>query len=252
MRYDAQTQGYWYDRLTVTGPNGYNMAYDMRVSGRRNVMTRITDSLGRVTTVDFDQAYRPTRLVQPEGNETVVDYDRLGNIVTRTTKPKPGLGSRRRSARPPTTPISGCNGGSFEILCFRPTWFRDGLGRQTDFAYNSRGQLDRADRSGRRRAACGARRTSRTSRATGLSRRSVTRVCGDVSTCGTADEIRTEYEYWGNTFLPIGRAPGSMPRAARRSRRDTRTTSRAGSSSRTVRCRARATRSSIGTTCTGG
>lgn len=200
VRYDAQSQGHWYDRLTVTGPNGYNVAYDMRVSDRRNVITRITDSLGRVTTVDFDQAYRPTRLVQPEGNETVVDYDRLGNIVTRTTKPKPssGLAAIIETAH---YPIGGCNGGSFEILCFRPTWFRDGLGRQTDFAYNSRGQLvERADPAD----ANGVRRKTLVTYVTtaGLSRRTVTRVCGDVSTCGTVDEIRTEYEYWGNTFLP--------------------------------------------------
>jgi RHS repeat-associated protein len=200
VRYDASTSGYLYDRLTVTGPNGYNVAYDMRVSGRRNVITRITDSLGRVTTVDFDQAYRPTRLVQPEGNETLVDYDRLGNIVTRTTRPKPGswLTAINEAAH---YPINGCNGGSFDIGCFRPTWFRDGLGRQTDFAYNSRGQIieqtDPADPNG-------VRRKTHVSYITtgGLSRRSVTRICGDITTCGTADEIRTEYEYWGNTLLP--------------------------------------------------
>jgi RHS repeat-associated protein len=200
LRYDAQSQGHWYDRLTVTGPNGYNVAYDMRVSARRNVLTRVTDSLGRVTTVDYDQAYRPTRLVQPEGNETVVDYDRLGNLVTRITRPKPGSGlaAINESAH---YPISGCNGSSLEILCFRPTWFRDGLGRQTDFAYNARGQLieqtDPADADGVRRKTYVTYVTSG-----GLSRRSLTRVCGDVSTCGTADEIRTEYEFWGNTFLP--------------------------------------------------
>lgn len=37
---------------------------------------------------------------------------------------------------------------------------------------------------------------------TGISRPSVVRVCGDVTTCGTANEIRTEYQYWGNTLLP--------------------------------------------------
>ena len=200
VRYDAQTGGYWYDRLTVTGPDGYNTAYDMRVSDRRNVLTRITDSLGRVVAVDYDQAYRPTRVVHPEGNETVVDYDPLGNIVSRTTRPKPysGLAAISETAYYPTYP---CSGGAFEIGCFRPTWFRDGLGRQTDFAYNSRGQLieqtDPADANGVRRKTHVTYVTS-----TGLSRRSATRICGDVTTCGTSDEIRTEYEYWGNTFLP--------------------------------------------------
>jgi len=200
VRYDASTSGYWYDRVTVTGPNGHNVAYDMRVSDRRNVITRITDSLGRVTKVDFDQAYRPTRLVHPEGNETVVDYDRLGNIVSRTSRPKPysGMTAISETAYYRT---SICSGGSFEIGCFRPTWFLDGLGRQTDFAYNARGQLieqtDPADANGVRR------KTYVTyANSNGLSRRSVSRVCGDVSTCGTADEIRTEYEYWGNTLLP--------------------------------------------------
>jgi RHS repeat-associated protein len=36
----------------------------------------------------------------------------------------------------------------------------------------------------------------------GLSRPTVVRVCGQGSTCGTANEVRTEYEYWGNTLLP--------------------------------------------------
>jgi RHS repeat-associated protein len=199
-RYDAPSSGYWYDRVTVTGPNGYNLAYDMRVSDRRNVITRITDSLGRVTTVDFDQAYRPTRLVHPEGNETVVEYDRLGNIVSKATRPKPysGMAAISETAHYPT---SMCSGGLFEMGCFRPTWFRDGLGRQTDFVYNSKGQLieqtDPADANGVRR------KTLVTySESSGLSRRSATRICGDVTTCGTADEIRTEYEYWGNTLLP--------------------------------------------------
>jgi RHS repeat-associated protein len=199
-RYDSQSSGYWYDRLTVTGPGGYAMAYDMRVSDRRNVLTRITDSLGRVTTVDFDQAYRPTRLVHPEGNETVVEYDRIGNIVSRTTRPKPysGLTAISEAAHYTTTL---CSGGSFDIACFRPAWFRDGLGRQTDFVYNSRGQLveqtDPADANGVRRKTYVTYVTS-----ADLSRRSATRICGDITTCGTADEIRTEYQHWGNTFLP--------------------------------------------------
>ena len=201
LRYDSQTQSYWYDRITVTGPNGYNMAYDMRVSNRRNVMTRITDSLGRVATVEFDRAYRPTRIVYPEGNETAVVYDQLGNVVSKTTRPKPSSGLSPISETA-GYPSSGCAGDVDDIRCFRPLWLRDGLGRQTDYAYNAKGQLtqrnDPADADGVRRRTYITYRTS-----VGLSRPSVTRVCGDSTTCGTADEIRTEYPaYWGKTFLP--------------------------------------------------
>lgn len=198
VRYDAMTQGYWYDRLTVTGPNGYNVSYDMRVSDRRNVITRVTDSLGRATAFEFDAGYRPTRIVYPEGNEASVSYDQIGNVTSRTTRPKPNSGL---TAIIETAGYLGCNGDVDDIRCFRPLWFRDGLNRQTDFAYNDRGQLtertDPADAAGVRR------KTYVTYEASaGLSRPSVVRVCGDVTTCGTANEIRTEYQYWGNTFLP--------------------------------------------------
>lgn len=36
----------------------------------------------------------------------------------------------------------------------------------------------------------------------GIRRKLVVRVCGDTTTCGTSQEIRTEYSYWGSTFLP--------------------------------------------------
>ncbi|MGE0344440.1 MAG: hypothetical protein AB7O86_15380, partial [Porticoccaceae bacterium] len=127
-------------------------------------------------------------------------YDPVGNITSRTTTPKSGsgLGAVTETANYPT---SACGSGVFDILCNRPTWYRDGLGRQTDFQYNAAGQLtgqtDPADASGVRR------RTIITYQTTGgLSRRAVVRVCGNTSTCGTPEEIRTEYDYWGNTFLP--------------------------------------------------
>ncbi|HEX7076766.1 MAG TPA: hypothetical protein VF226_22225, partial [Hyphomicrobiaceae bacterium] len=77
---------------------------------------------------------------------------------------------------------------------------RVGAGQRA-FIYNDFGQLiEQTDPPG----ADGVRRktyiTYETS--TGISRRSVVRVCGDTTTCGTPDEIRTEYEYWGSTYLP--------------------------------------------------
>ncbi|HET6630263.1 MAG TPA: hypothetical protein VFG91_10855, partial [Woeseiaceae bacterium] len=200
VRLNASGQGYLYDELAVTGPDGYHTVYAIRVFDGRNILTSITDSIGRATSVDFDNAYRPTRIVYPEGNAASVDYDNFGNIVSRTTQPKPtsGLTAVTETAH---YPIDTCTAAVLDVLCFRPVWYRDGLGRQTDFAYNDRGQLtvqtDPADANGVRR------KTYITYEAsTGISRRSVVRVCGDTTTCGTPDEIRTEYEYWGSTYLP--------------------------------------------------
>lgn len=201
LRYDGEARGYLYDRLTVTGPNGYNVAYAMRVEDHRNVLTHITDSIGRVTSYGYDFAYRPTRIVYPEGNEVSVLYDDVGNIYSRTIKPKPGSGlsAVTESAHYPL--IIECSGSSFDVRCFRPQWYRDARGKQTDFIYNTAGQLteqtDPADDNGVRRKTYITYETS-----TGHSRRSVVRVCGDITTCGTPDEIRTEYTYWNNTFLP--------------------------------------------------
>ena len=75
LRYDITSKGHWYDRLTVTGPNGYSQAYNMQVSDRRNVMTSMVDSINRTTAYEFDPAYRPTRMILPEGNEVRIGYD---------------------------------------------------------------------------------------------------------------------------------------------------------------------------------
>ncbi len=199
-RYNGSTDGYWYDRLSVAGPNGYSVVYDLQVSNRRNVITKVTDSIARQTSFESDMYYRPTRVVYPEGNETTVGYDSLGNIVSRTSKPKPNSGQFPVSETAHYN-TAACDGMAFDIKCFRPEWFRDGLGRQTDFLYNAQGQLtertDPADADGVRRKTYVTYET-----VAGLSRPKVVRVCGDVTTCGTANEIRMEYDYWGNTFLP--------------------------------------------------
>jgi RHS repeat-associated protein len=198
---NSQSPGsYLYSRLTVTGPQAFNTVYDIETADFRNVIWKITDSIGRATLVDFNDTYQLERITYPEGNAVSVVYDDFGNITSRTTQPKAGsgLGSVTETANYPT---ASCFPSTFDVLCNRPTWFRDGLGRQTDFQYNALGQLteqtDPADANGIRRRTIITYETS-----TGLSRRNVVRVCGNVSTCSTPDEIRTEYEYWGSTFLP--------------------------------------------------
>jgi RHS repeat-associated protein len=191
---------YLYDRVTVTGPNNYNTIYAMRDLGQRNVITSITDSIGRVTSYDFDAAYRVTHIGYPEGNGVTVGYDSFGNITSRTVQPKPGSGLAviSESASYAST---ACDATPGIPLCYRPVWFRDARNKQTDFVYNGFGQLtertDPADADGVRR------KTYTTYQTTaGVSRRTVVRVCGDTTTCGTSKEIRTEYEYFGNTLLP--------------------------------------------------
>ncbi|MGH8167046.1 MAG: hypothetical protein ACREQ1_07390, partial [Woeseiaceae bacterium] len=203
LRQDPVSFDYLYDRLTVTGPNGYDVAYDMEAvpaaggSAQRNVITEITDSIGRVTAYDFDSSYRVTRIVYAEGNEVSVHYDERGNIdsSTRRAKPGSGLADLTETAFYNTFNCAG-------VSCYRPLWYRDALGRQTDFDYNSKGQLteqtDPPDTDGVRRKTFIEYQTT----ASGVSRREVVRVCGDTTTCGTPEEIRTEYDYWGDTLLP--------------------------------------------------
>ncbi len=191
---------YRYDRVSVTGPNGYLMTYDIGRSMEQNIITRTTDALGRSTRLEYDGALRPIRVVHAEGDESRMAYDDRGNITVSERIPKPGSGSAvvRETAG---FKVQGCTYGEFDPSCYQPLWHRDALGRQTDFAYNARGQLvertDPADADGVRR------KTYITySEVNGLSRPTVVRVCGQGSTCGTANEMRTEYEYWGNTLLP--------------------------------------------------
>jgi RHS repeat-associated protein len=201
LRYWSNTPVYLYDRLTVSGPNGYHQVYDVATWGtpivKRNVITRMTDSIGRATSHTFDESYRPTRIVFPEGNEVSVAYDARGNINWRRTRARPGSGLAD-IVETADFPADTC----FGVNCYRPLSSRDGLGRQTDYAYNEAGQLieqtDPADADGVRRKTYIAYAIS----PAGLSRRSSVRICGAGTTCGTSAEIRTEYDYWRETFLP--------------------------------------------------
>jgi len=195
--HQAETGGYTYSRLTVSGPNGYRKVFDIfqRFQSPRNLIYRSTDAIGRPTDYEYDLAFRPYRIVYPERNEVQVTYDDSGNIVRKLSRAKPGSGLPDIVENAEFYD-AGCTG-----MCYRPRWIRDGLDRQTDFLYNDRGQLveqtDPADAAGVRRKTY-----IQYELVNGLSRRKVVRVCGTGAACGTNSEIRTEYDYWGNTFLP--------------------------------------------------
>jgi RHS repeat-associated protein len=199
----ALSNAWRYDAVTVDGPNGFHQVYTIaglgQLAAQRNIISASTDPIGRTASYSYDAGYRVTRIVLPELNEVNVGYDGSGNIVSKVTTPKPGSGLAAISETA-SYPVDTCFEAGTPVLCYRPTWSRDGLGRQTDYLYNNLGQLteqtDPAD-------AAGVRRKTYVSYETGtLSRRSVVRVCGTGAACGTANEIRTEYTYWGNSFLP--------------------------------------------------
>jgi RHS repeat-associated protein len=184
---------YIYDKVTVDGPNGYHMVYDISVyEGRRNVIRAITDALGHKTSYTFDPNYQPTRIVQPELDEVSVLYDEKGNIYSKTTKAKPGSGLADL-IETASFPLATC---ANTVRCFRPDWSKDAMGRQTDFVWNDSGQLteqtDPADAQGVRKKTY----------VQYLDTGKVIRVCGDVTTCGTPNEVRTEIDYWAATYLP--------------------------------------------------
>ncbi|HYD37933.1 MAG TPA: hypothetical protein VEA60_09990, partial [Allosphingosinicella sp.] len=193
-----------YDAVTVNGPNGYQQVYSIgglgQLAAQRNVINAVTDPIGRTTSFTHDEGYRVTKIVYPEANEVRVAYDTFGNLVSKTSKAKPGSGLAdvvETASYPETT----CVTAGTPVLCYRPTWSRDGMGRQTDYVWNNAGQLieqtDPADQHGIRKKTYVEYDSS-----SGISRRSVARMCLVGVTCGTNQEIRTEYLYWGNTLLP--------------------------------------------------
>jgi len=188
--------GYNFDKISVTGPDSLTDQYAISVLNRRNYINTWTDRLGRATMFQYDSQNRPTTIIHPEGNKESVEFDDYANITkkTYTAKAGSGLADRVESAYVNTGSCAG-------VSCFRIIWSKDALNRQTDYIYNSRGQLtertDPADGSGVRR------KTYVTYTTALPSRPSVVRMCGgSPNTCGTSAEIRTEYDYWGNTSLP--------------------------------------------------
>ena len=196
---------WFYDKVTVTGPNGFSQAYQMAKGGppraRHPMITSVTDSLQRQTAYLYDSADRPTQITYPEGNRVSVQYDEVGNIVSRTMHARPGSGLADIVATadypgPPQGMPRMCG-----VACWRPISSRDAMGRQTDYVYNGHGQLttqtEPADAAGVRRRTI----IDYALSPAGISRRWRVTVCGVGTTCGTNQEIRTEYEYVGDTPL---------------------------------------------------
>lgn len=224
--YSGPIGGYAFSKVTVQGPAGGTVSYDIdQVSvptmpgsganggGFGTQMNRVqsrTDELGRTSTYQYDSKARVIKLTAPEGNYSTLTYDVAGNVVAKTSVAKAGSGlaSLTEQIHVDLTPYlrpDGYTECKDDALCWRPQWHRDASGNQTDFTFNSRGQLterlDPADATGVRRKTI--QEYTEVDTGAGLfSRKAVDRVCGASTTCGTNQEFRTEYTYWENTLLP--------------------------------------------------
>ncbi|AMG72867.1 YD repeat protein [Sphingopyxis granuli] len=214
--YAPELGGYTYSAVNVTGPAGYAASYTVQLGGAiktiglSNRITQVKDELNRTTSYEYDGNGRVTKIIEPEGNSVTVVYDAAGNISTRTMAAKPGSGlanivTQAHVDLAPYTDANGVLDCKLTSLCWRPVWTRDALNHQTDYVYNARGQLtqqtDPADQNGVRRRTINEYAEVDTG-AGFVSRKTVTRVCGVTTTCGTTQELRTVYSYWGNSFLP--------------------------------------------------
>ncbi len=186
-----------YDSIQVTGPNGYSKKFGFQPSftGAMNVNTYITDELSRTTNITPDpNSGVVIKITRPEGDSDQFAYTN-GMVSQKIHHSKPGSGLADVTE---TVHYNVTCGG---VMCYRPDYSIDGLSHETDYQYNTNGQLTQklepADSAGVRQA------TYITYDSTGpVSRPRVIRICGLTTTCGTSSEIRTEYDYWGNTSLP--------------------------------------------------
>ena len=192
-------EGYGYDKVTVTGPNGFNTAYNILAGSqqRPNQITSTVDALGRTTSYTYDTSQRLNKITLPEGNITEIVYDKWGNIVSKTTRPKLG------SNAPIFTESSAIDSAACalnQVLCYRIATYTDALGRVTNYSYDGAGRLieqtDPAD-------ASGVRRKTYNSYGAGGYVPILVRVCGTGAPCGSNAEIRTEFTYWNGTQLPL-------------------------------------------------
>ncbi|MCP5396182.1 MAG: RHS repeat-associated core domain-containing protein [Sphingomonadaceae bacterium] len=223
--YSDLVGGYAYSKVTVQNPSGSSVSYDIEqvnvpnamdgstVGSFGSQMNRIksrTDELGRKTLYQYDSKARITKLTAPEGNYVSIGYDAAGNIATKTRFGKSGTfgGSLTEQIYVDLTAHMRPDGVvecADDVMCWRPQWYRDAKQNQTDFSYNSRGQLVEvlapANADGVRTKTIA--EYSEVDTGNGLvSRRTVERICGATTTCGTNAEYRTEYSYWEDTFLP--------------------------------------------------
>ena len=155
-QYYSGIGNYLYDAVNVSGPNGYNKTYTitklspLSPAGSRNLLTKVTDELGRQTNYAYDINLRVIQITAPEQNSVSLTWDLAGNVVTKRTIAKPGSGIADAveqifvdltAYKSPTGSFVNCNA---DVMCWRPAWYRDALNLGRSLIESRQGNLNNA------------------------------------------------------------------------------------------------------------
>lgn len=169
--------------ITRTDPQGG--VYRVKSHRKRGYVVEVTDELSRTTTYDYDDGRRVIKITYPELNSLNYTYDTRGNVTLERHISKNGALTLSRSASYPPT----CTN---RRTCNQPIWVTDAKGNRTDFVYNTDGLptviTGPAPASGQPRPQI------RNTYENGILTESSTCISGSSCT-GTADEVRTQYQY---------------------------------------------------------
>jgi RHS repeat-associated protein len=194
-------------KVTVTGPESFARTVNItQPTSGAPYIDSITNGLSQTTNYNYDNFRRLIKVTQPEGNSVEISYDTFGNITEKRSKSKPASSLAdivETATYPPgSTCIFGIN---MNVNCYRPTSTTDPAGNQTDYTWNSYGQLltqlEPADANGNRRKT-----VNEYTLSGGVSRKTKETTCWESSpgndNCNTATALVKTYSYWQSTLLP--------------------------------------------------
>ncbi|WP_152569463.1 MULTISPECIES: hypothetical protein [Sphingomonas] len=175
--------------------------------GGRLVLDFVTDALGKTTTYGFNMLHEVSSVGLPEGNGQRFEYDSRWNVKVAYQTPKPGSGASEIATQ--YVYPESCTAQT-QAFCNKPSAVIDARNGETDYTYNSAGQITSvtlpADRSGLRKTTLFS-YTLRTAyikdnqgnvvpAGPPISMLTSETSCQTTQTCsGTADEVTKTYDY---------------------------------------------------------
>lgn len=205
------TLSFWLDISAQVGQRGSDFSEANRPNpewgASRRSLTTMKDRLGRQTSYNFNSLVEPSGTTYPLGNAVQLTYDDRYNVTQQTVYP--ASGSDQTKLITTFTYSDLCNAQN-QAYCNKPLTMVDPRGAQTDYSYNSAGQVTAqtlpatpaGDRP--RKVFIYDMRTAYIKDAGGnavpagpaISMLVRTIDCSTATSCtGTADEIVTDYDY---------------------------------------------------------